>query len=124
MAFMELVRDQLMENIDTHLAKLRNKQASHKPLKLVTDARESLEAIDKGHSSFDMPEVQKQLDTVAKIAFNMLDIKSPSSLLGIALQLIKSVNLGASSDPKELMPQIKEIQKTAYQIEKELKHSS
>ncbi len=124
MAFMELVQDQLTENIDKHLTKLRNKQAAHKPLKLVTDAKDSLEAIDKRHSSFDTPEVQKQLDTVAKMAFSMLDIKSPSSLLRIALQLIKSVNLSASSDPGESMSQLKEIQKTAYQMEKELKHSS
>lgn len=119
--FRDVVLDDLNENIAKHVTDLRYTQAADKPLELVGNAKKALDAIDRRHSSFASPEVQEQIEVVGQTALDLLKNKSPDGVLSVVIHLLQSIRLNADADFKSLLEKVKEIERTAYKIEKDLK---
>lgn len=114
----------LNENMEEHVQRLRYNKAKDQPLKLTTDAIGALKAIDPHHKASSKPEVIEQIRNIADLSFGMLTDKSPRTVMNKVVDMLIAMNLSNTSESKEeLLAAVKEIEKQAYKIEKEIKSS-
>jgi hypothetical protein len=122
--FKEEVLDELIKNIEEHVTDLRYAKAADRPLELVNDARKAIESIDQKHKAFSAPEVVGQIEVLIRQLMDMLKKKSPEDTLSLVANLLQAIEVGSSSSDKEAMlAKIKDISRTAYQLEKDIKAS-
>jgi hypothetical protein len=122
--FKDEVLDDLTRNIEDHVTDLGYARAADKPLKLVNDARKAIESIDQKHKAFSAPEVIEQIEVLIGQLMEMLKKKSPEHTLSLAATLLQTVDVESNSSDKEaLLAKIKDISRTAYQLEKDVKAS-
>jgi len=115
-------RSFLEENIDLHQQRLRYKKSANEPMKLVNDAVGALDAIDQRHKASSAPEVIERVERINEKTFDMLKNKSPEKLLSRIVEMLASLTFDAKRDSKEgLLLQVKEVEKVAYQLEKQIK---
>lgn len=120
--FRDLVLNNLIENIEKHETNLGYTKASDKPLELVSSAQKAIDAIDQKHKAFGEPEVQNQFEKLIQKALDMMQKKSPEHILSIVITLLDSLKFDSKSIEKErLLVQIKDVEKIAYQMEKNIK---
>lgn len=120
--FRKATNEFLGENIETHEQQLKNKQAAATPLKLVNYADSALGEINYAHKSALTPQVMDRVRAINKKTYEILGEKSPSLLLAEILDLLKSIKVDENAASREaLLPLVKEIEKTAYALEKSLK---
>ena len=94
--YREKAKEFLEANIDAHTDKLRYKQESDQPGKLIKTAKQALAAIDQGHESFQTPEVFEQVELLAQMSIDMLKEKSLEKVLDqviYSLITFQSVNI-------------------------------
>ncbi|MDB5171085.1 MAG: hypothetical protein JWO35_779 [Candidatus Saccharibacteria bacterium] len=114
----------LNENMEDHIQKLRYNKAKDQPAKLAKDSIGALQAIDPKHNASSKPEVVEQIQNIADLAFSMLTDKSPKRVMSQVVDLLSAINLKGTTETKEeLLAAVKEIEKQAYKIEKEIKSS-
>ncbi len=121
--FREEVLDVLTSNLDEHRNDLGNANAADKPSELVNKARKAIESIDQRHKAFSAPEVIEQIEVLIRQLMDMLKKKSPEHTLSIALTLLQAIEVESASDKEALLVKIKDISRTAYQLEKDVKAS-
>ena len=120
--FRDLVLESLTENIEKHITDLGYTKAADKPLELVSSAQKAIDAIDQKHKAFAAPEVQSQFEKLIQKALDMMQKKSPERILSIVITLLDSLKFDSKSVKKErLLVQIKDVEKKAYQMEKDVK---
>lgn len=121
--FKEKAQSLLDENINIHDTKLGNQQAKDQPVKLINRAIDNIFAINKKSKNFDKPEVLNQVEQLNQITTEMLQEKSPKRILKQIFSLISSIKIKENIEEKdELLECVKDIEKEAYQLEKEIKH--
>lgn len=114
----------LDENIDIHKQQLRYKQSANEPLKLVNDAEGALGAIDYRHKASSAPEVLNRIQDINLKTLEILKEKSPERLLSQVIRMLGSIEFNNKLESKKaLLAKIKEIEKIAYQMEKDVKKS-
>lgn len=112
----------LDENIEIHSRQISNKKSANEPLKLVSGAIDSLDAINQHHPAFSANDVMKKIEAINEKTAQMLKKNSPASLLSHVISLLKSINFDGSKNLKdELLSKVKDIEKIAYKIEKDIK---
>lgn len=112
----------LDENIDIHKQQLRYKKSANEPMKLVNDAAGALDAIDQRHKSSAAPEVLDRVEKINEKTFEILRNKTPSRVLSRVVQMLESITFDKKRDSKEeLLATVKDIEKVAYQLEKQIK---
>ena len=122
--FRNEVVTELRKNIDEHRTDLGYAKAKDEPLKLVDKARKAIESIDQKHRAFKEPEVIEQIEELIKNLMSMLKKKSPEHTLHLVADMLQDVDLESNDFDKEsMLSKIKEISKTAYQIQKTIKKS-
>lgn len=122
--FRDEVLEKLTDNIDKHVTDLGYSRAADKPLELVANAKKAIDAIDQKHKAFSTPQVVEQIEDLIQKLMGMLKKKAPVQTLAIVADLLESVDLNSDSANKnELLAQIKDIEKIAYQMEKDVKAS-
>lgn len=122
--FRDLVLVKLIDNIDKHKTDVGYSRAADKPLELVGQAKKAIEAIDQKHKAFSTSQVVEQIEELIKKLMGMLKKKAPEQTLSIVADLLESIELDAgSTDKVELLNKIKDIEKIAYQLEKDVKSS-
>jgi hypothetical protein len=122
--FRDLVLERLIDNIDKHKTDVGYSRAADKPLELVGQAKKAIEAIDQKHKAFSTPQVVGQIEELIKKLMTMLKKKAPEQTLSIVADLLESIELDAgSTDKTDLLNKIKDIEKIAYQLEKDVKSS-
>jgi hypothetical protein len=114
----------LNENMEDHVQKLRYNKSKDQPGKLAKDSIGALQAIDLKHKASSKPEVIEQIQNIADLAFGMLTDKSPKRVMSQVVDLLSGINLDGTTESKEeLLAAVKEIEKQAYKIEKDIKSS-
>ncbi len=122
--FRDAVLEKLTDNLETHVTELGYAKAADKPLELVGNAKKAIDAIDQRHKAFSTPQVVEQIEELISKLMGMLKKKAPEQTLSIVADLLKSIELDAgSTDKTELLNKIKDIEKIAYQLEKDVKSS-
>lgn len=121
-------RDEILtgldENIKKHETELGFAKAADKPLELVGDAQKAIDAIDQKHKAFSAPEVVERIEELIRKLMSILKKKAPEQALSIVASLLQGINLESGfTDKSELLIKIKEIEKIAYRMEKEVKAS-
>ncbi len=112
----------LDENIDIHRQQLRYKQFANEPMKLVNDAAGALDAIDQKHKASSAPDVLEQLERINEKTLDLLKYKSPEKLLARIVRMLESLKFDGKRDSKDgLLVQVKEVEKVAYHLEKQIK---
>jgi hypothetical protein len=120
--FRDEVLENLTNNIEKHVTELGYSKAADKPLELVGNARKAIEAIDQKHKAFSTPEVLTQIEELIQTLMDMLEKKSPEHTLSTVTQLLEAINLNSKSgDKNKLLTKVKDIEKIAYQMEKDIK---
>lgn len=121
--FKEKTQDLLDENLDTHCTKLRNQKEKDEPAKLISKAIDSMSAINKRSKEFEKPEVLNQVERLNQITTEMIREKSPKMALKQVFDLLVAIDLReAVEDKEEILSFIKDIEREAYQMEKDVKH--
>ncbi len=122
--FRDVVVEKLKDNIDKHVTELGYARAADKPLELVGQAKKAIEAIDQKHKAFSTPQVVEQIEELIKKLMGMLKMKAPEQTLSVVADLLQSIEFdNGSSDKAELLNKIKDIERIAYQLEKDVKSS-
>ncbi len=117
-------RSFLEENIDFHKQQLRYKKSANEPIKLVNDAVGALDAIDQKHKASSAPEVLEQIENINEKTLQILKDKSPERLLTRVIKMRESIIFtGKSESKEEALERIKDIERLAYQLEKDVKRS-
>jgi len=112
----------MRENVEDHLRKLNNTKYVNQPIKLVSNALDSLTAIDPKNQATDTPEVLDQIQKITELTSKMILAKSPKRVLSDIVASLRVIDLEKNEDSiDDLLEQVKEIEKAAYRIEKELK---
>ncbi len=112
----------LDENIEIHVQQLGNKKSANEPLKLVSGVIDALDAINQKHPAFSASSVMEKVEAINEKTAAMLRVSSPDRLLEQVIRTLGSINLKDSGDiKKEMLVKVKEIEKIAYQMEKNLK---
>lgn len=120
--FRDLVLEAFVENVEKHTTDLGYTKAADKPLELVGNAQKAIDAIDQKHKAFGTLEVQNQFEKLIQTAMNMVQKKSPEHILSIVISLLNSLKFDKKSTKKEeLLAQVKEVEKIAYHMEKDVK---
>jgi len=120
--FRDLVLNIFLDNIAKHTTDLENTKAADKPLELVANAHKAIDAINQKHKSFGTLEVQNQFEKLIEKALNMMQKKSPEHILSIVLTMLDSLKLDKKSvDKEKFLVKIKDVEKAAYQLEKDVK---
>jgi len=115
-------RSCLEENIELHRQQVNNIKFANEPLKLVKGAIDSLEAINQKHPSFSTIDVVDKIEAINEKTTRMLSQNAPGRLLSRIIDMLKSIDIDANIEVDEsLFLKVKEIEKIAYQIEKNLK---
>lgn len=112
----------LEENIKIHEERIGYNRAAGEPEKLVTKAIDALNVIKTNHKSFAAPEVQNQVQELAKKVFSMLPQKSPLRMLAHIVSLLEEFDVTKipENEISEIKEQTKKIQKLGYEINKQL----
>lgn len=112
----------LEENIKIHEERIGYNRAAGEPEKLVTKALDALSVIKTNHKSFTTPEVQNQIQELAKKVFSMLPNKSPLTTLSHIVTLLEAIEINKISENEinEVKELTKKIQKLGYEINKQL----
>lgn len=122
--FRDGVLEKLVDNIEKHITELRYTKAADRPLELVSDAKKAIDAIDQKHKAFSTPQVVEQIEELIQKLMAMLQKKAPEQTLSIVADLLQSIELDkTTADKAELLNKIKDIEKIAYQLEKDVKSS-
>ncbi|MFZ3099873.1 MAG: hypothetical protein WA103_01395 [Minisyncoccales bacterium] len=112
----------LNENLELHCEQLGNKEAAGKPINLISKAISAIDAIDQRHKAFAAPEVLEKIEDLNKITASMLKEKSPKRIFSSVIKLLESVEFKNAIDEKsDLLSGIKDVQRIAYQVEKDIK---
>lgn len=112
----------LDENIEIHSQQLRNKKSANEPLKLVSGAIDALDAINQRHPAFSASDVMKKLEAINEKTSEMLKKNAPDKLLSQVIGILESIDINSDKDLKEeLLLKVKDIEKIAYQMEKDIK---
>lgn len=111
------------ENFQIHKQKLLNKQSADKPALLASRASEALLSIDQRNRAFRDPKVMERVKEVNVLTSEMLfENDSAERLLSQAMSILNSINVSSEALQKDkIVTQLKEIQKRAYRLEKEVK---
>lgn len=110
----------LNENLDEHYTQLRFKQNEDEPAKLVSNAKRAISSINTNSKDFKKPEV---LDSLVKLSDDILGIisdKSSERTLQHIIALLSTFIISGDSDKEQLKKYLTKINKTAYQIIKEI----
>ncbi|WEJ61879.1 hypothetical protein [Thiomicrorhabdus lithotrophica] len=111
----------LTDNLELYTDKLKNKQESNQPIKLVNRAVQALEAIDKEQEAFSRPDVLGQVGSLIETALSILQEKDLDQLLMEVKNSLKSIHDSGAveklSSSKEL---IVEISRLSEEIRKKL----
>ena len=91
----------LQENLDDHVRKLNNIKYADKPLKLVHNALDSLNAIDQKHRAASGDEVLDQIQKITQLTNKMMIKKSPRRILGEISDSLKAIDFTDTTDDKE-----------------------
>lgn len=109
------------ENMENHVQQLGYERSKWEPLKLISNAKKSLGAIDQMNSAFADPRVLNQIEILNELTTNMLKEKSISKLLAHIVNLLRWVKIDDSTPSRdELLEKIKEINHLSFDIKKEL----
>ena len=112
----------LSDNLDEHYTQLRYKQAQDEPVKLVTNAKRAISAINTNSKNFKKDEVILNLDELRDAITEMIHDTSPERTLQHVLNLLTTIDVKKTQEDKDnLLEYIKQIEKEAYQLEKRVK---
>ena len=116
------IGDELIENVDFHYQRLRNKQAQDEPVKLLNKAIDSIDSINVNSKNFAKAESQNLLNQLGEKVFKNLTEKSPARTLKHIVSLLESID--ATNIPESEVDDValysKRIQQIGYQINKHL----
>lgn len=120
--YKQSVGDRLVDNVDSHYQRLRNKQAKDEPVKLLNKAIDSLGSINVNSKNFGKPDAQNLLSQLGEQVFQNLTKKSPSKTLSHVIGLLESIEISDIPDSEldDIKAQTKRIQQIGYQINKQL----
>jgi len=111
----------LEENLKTHEQKVYNQKHKNEPGKLTDKSIDAMNVV-KSNKNVENPEVLEKVKQLNEITTTILQKKSPKGLLEQILNLLSSVTISKHADGKEdLLDYVKDIEKEAYQLEKEIK---
>lgn len=121
--FRDEVLDSLKTNIEEHQADIYNTKAKDQPRELLKRASNALEAIDTNNrQAFSKLDVLEDIGKLIDKLTSMLKDKSPVILLEIAWKLLSSIEVDDEmTDIEVIRTKIKEIEKIAYMMEKEVR---
>jgi len=110
------------ENIESHYQLIQYRKSHNEPEKLINNAIDALDAIDQGHKAFSAPMVMEKIEKINEITIKMLRRSAPERLLSHVVQMLKSIKCEDGREEKdEMLLKIKEIERVAYQMEKDIK---
>lgn len=114
--------DLLKENLEYHNSKLWNQQHKDEPIKLVNKAIDAI-SVAKINKNSKSDEVIEKIEILDSMIESMMLSKSPKSILKKVMELLSSLDLNKVWEEikAEILFYTKDIQKIAYQIEKDLK---
>jgi hypothetical protein len=122
--FKDMVLEKFIDNIEKHNTELGYSRAADKPLELVGNPKKAIDAIDQKHEAFSTSQVVDQIEELIQTLMVMLKKKAPEQTLSVVADFLQSVELDISTtDKDELLYKIKDIEKIAYQMEKDVKSS-
>jgi len=120
--FRDVVLEKLKDNIEKHITDLRYSRATDKPLELVGDAKKAVDAIDQTNKAFSKPQVIEKIEELIQKLMGMIKKKAPAQVLSIVAKLLGDIDLNSNEiDKMEFLNRIKDIEKIAYQMEKDVK---
>ena len=120
--FKDTCGDKMIENIDLHYSKLRNKQSQDKPEKQITKALDAFNAINQSNKNFSSPAVQKKIQKLSTDLLNSQVTKSPSKILTTIIDLLEKIEVDKipENEIEDVLTKTKKIQQIGYQINKAL----
>ncbi|HRK54611.1 MAG TPA: hypothetical protein PK185_11905 [Cyclobacteriaceae bacterium] len=118
--FNESIGDGLVDNVDIHYQRLRNRQAQDEPVKLLNKAIDSLDSINVNSKNFGKAEAQNLLSKLGDKVLRSLTEKSPSRLLGHIIKLLEEIDVDSipEDEIQEVKAKTKKIQQLGYKINK------
>lgn len=120
--FRDKAQELLDDNLTEHQQKIYNQRHKDEPAKLIA---KSIDAVNvaKNNKNIETHEVIKKVKQLNEITTNILQKKSPKELLKQILNLLSSVSVSKHVEDKEdLLEHVKNIEREAFQLEKEIKH--
>ena len=115
-------RSFLDENIEIHSQQIKNKKSADEPLKLVSGVIDALDAINQKHPAFSANEVMEKVQLINDKTSGMLQKESPDRLLSKIIQMLEAIKPSKDKNLKqEMLAKVKDIERIAYQMEKEIK---
>jgi hypothetical protein len=118
----EAIGQDLIDNVDLHYQRLRNRQSQDEPVKLLNKAIDSVDSINVNSKNFGNPEVQDLLNKLGeKIEVNQIH-KSPSRLLDRMVKILEKIDTDTlpENEVESVKNSTKKIQQICYQIHKHL----
>lgn len=129
--FKNSVVDELENNIKEHLTELMYKKSAQQPIKLTSDAKKALSAIDRKNKSFEDKNVLDDVAKVSEVTAELLRTKSITALIDQLMYTLGALeNIEFKSiieDKEESLECLKELRtiqpldKLAYDLEKKIK---
>ena len=120
-AFRKNAETILRENLKEHEQKLYHREHKNEPDKLVTKAIDAVE-VARINQNIANPETLDKVQQLHESTTSILRKNSPKLLLGQIMNLLSSIELeGHANEKEDLLRQAKDIQKEAYQLEKQIK---
>lgn len=120
--FIAKAKPLLEENLKEHEQLIYNQKHKDEPEKLLKKSIDAL-VVAKNNKNHQKPEVLDQVEQANQITIDMLQEKSPKRVLRRIYDMIISVKVeNEKEDKEELLEYVKNIEKEAYQLEKEIKH--
>ncbi|MYE37909.1 MAG: hypothetical protein F4X82_00075 [Candidatus Spechtbacteria bacterium SB0662_bin_43] len=111
----------LTENLDIHKEIVNNKKYKNEPLKLINDAKYKINAIENNKNVYSEEPLQSLYELNNKVN-RLLNQHSPDYLLNLINQQISSIeSKNCSIKKSECLASLKNIQQSAYQLEKDIK---
>lgn len=120
--FTQKAKPLLEENLKEHEQRIYNQKHKDEPEKLIA---KSIDAVNvaRSNKNIEKPDVIERVKQLNEITTNILQKKSPKGLLKQILNLLSSVSISKHIDEKEdMLEYIKDIEREAFQLEKEIKH--
>ncbi|MEP2023437.1 MAG: hypothetical protein ABJH98_07935 [Reichenbachiella sp.] len=112
----------LVDNVDLHYQRLRNRQSQDEPVKLLNKAIDSIDSINVNSKNFGNPEAQDLLNKLGeKVEANQIH-KSPSRLFDRMVKILESIDVNSlpENEMESVRISTKKIQQICYQIHKHL----
>ncbi len=112
----------LIDNVDLHYQRLRNRQAQDEPTKLLNKAIDSIDSININSKNFGNPETQDLLDKLGSKVDQSQINKSPSRLLERLVMILETINIDKipKGEIDSVRNSTKKIQQICYQLHKQL----